>query len=119
MRRRDPRLLISERECRALAPGINAWLVRGATEAEVIRALSQGLPTVLRGRAAGILAWRLREHLPPPAPAPTSAPLVPVAPGPVRGKPYPCRGCHNVVLRPESGLTHCQACREARVPAAA
>ncbi|WP_461110539.1 hypothetical protein [Streptomyces calidiresistens] len=121
LRRRDPRLLISERECRTLAPGINAWLARGATEAEVIRALSQGLPTVLRGRAAGILAWRLREHLPPPAPAPTAAPLVPAAPVPVRGKPYPCRGCHNVVLRPESGLTHCQACREAmtRAPAAA
>ncbi|MQS10643.1 helix-turn-helix domain-containing protein, partial [Streptomyces sp. IF17] len=68
LRRRDPRLLLSERECRTLAPGITAWLDRGTSEAEVVRALCQGLPTVLRGRAAGILAWRLREHLPPPAP---------------------------------------------------
>ncbi|MBB0246916.1 hypothetical protein FNQ90_23020, partial [Streptomyces alkaliphilus] len=76
LRRRDPRLLISERECRLLAPGITAWLARGVSEAEVVRALCQGLPTVLRGRAAGILAWRLREHLPPPVSVAASAPPV-------------------------------------------
>ncbi|GAB3107785.1 hypothetical protein GCM10027160_04880 [Streptomyces calidiresistens] len=123
LRRRDPRLLLSERECRTLAPGITAWLNRGTSEAEVVRSLCQGLPTVLRGRAAGILAWRLREHLPPPAPVgvPAPVPLAPPAPAPVRGKPEPCRGCHDVLLRPEAGLTHCRACREAmtRAPTAA
>ncbi|MCE7083523.1 hypothetical protein LZF96_26150, partial [Streptomyces sp. ST2-7A] len=89
----------------------------------VARALCQGLPTVLRGRAAGILAWRLRAHLPPPTPAPAPITTPDPAPGPGRGrgKPTSCRGCHNVMLRPESGLTHCRACREtmARQPAAA
>ncbi|MCE7080504.1 hypothetical protein [Streptomyces sp. ST2-7A] len=121
LRRRDPRLVVSERECRTLAPGITAWLDRGMSEAEVARALCQGLPTVLRGRAAGILAWRLRAHLPPPTPAPAPITTPDPAPAPGREKPTSCRGCHNVMLRPESGLTHCRACREAmaRQPAAA
>ncbi|MEU3059935.1 helix-turn-helix domain-containing protein [Streptomyces subrutilus] len=67
----DPRLLLAERHVRELAPGVAAWLERGAEPDAVRMLLAAGLPADLR-HPAGLIAHRLRTQTPPrlpPAPA--------------------------------------------------
>lgn len=62
--RQAPMLSLSHRECVALEPQASEWLRRGATEDEVIRALTTGLPDPVHHPAA-FVAKRLQVKLPP------------------------------------------------------
>ncbi|NEC09245.1 hypothetical protein [Streptomyces sp. SID7909] len=62
--RQAPVLSLSHRECVALEPQASEWLRRGATEPEVLRALTTGLPDVIHHPAA-FVAKRLQTKLPP------------------------------------------------------
>ncbi|MFE3555640.1 helix-turn-helix domain-containing protein [Streptomyces sp. NPDC059193] len=100
LRSEDPRLLLAERDVVRLAPGVSAWLERGAAPEAVRRALAADLPVDLR-HAAGLIAYRLKAQLPPRLPA---APATPAAP-PVR-RPDPlqnCDGCDRAFRAPVPG----------------
>ncbi|MFF0549260.1 hypothetical protein ACFYUL_09895 [Streptomyces sp. NPDC004311] len=101
LRRRDPRLLLAERDVARLAPGVVAWLERGLDAEAVARALSRDLPEPLRN-PAGVLAYRLGALLPP---------RLPPLPGPA-ARPHPdritypmqnCDGCDRGFRAPEPG----------------
>ncbi|MFJ7628332.1 hypothetical protein ACIQZN_17735 [Streptomyces sp. NPDC097595] len=62
--RQAPVLSLSHRECVALEPQASEWLRRGATEPEVLRALTTGLPSPIHHPAA-FVAKRLQTKLPP------------------------------------------------------
>lgn len=62
--RTAPTLTLSERDCVTLEPRLSAWFERGATEAEVLSALTQGLPAKVYSPAA-FVARRLLDKLPP------------------------------------------------------
>ncbi|GAA2409816.1 helix-turn-helix domain-containing protein [Streptomyces glaucosporus] len=106
LRRDDPRLLLSERDVRRLAPAVAAWLERGAAPDAVRRTLTAGLPAEPLRHPAALLAHRLTALLPPPLPAaPPSAPPPP-RPDPLRN----CDGCDRAFRSPDPGL--CRDCRE-------
>ncbi|MFF0747951.1 helix-turn-helix domain-containing protein [Streptomyces sp. NPDC004267] len=73
LRAHEPRLLLGEADIERLAPGVTAWLDRGAHPEAVTRTLTATLPDNL-AHPAGLLAHRLTALLPPPvhiaAPAP-------------------------------------------------
>ncbi|MDX3226501.1 helix-turn-helix domain-containing protein [Streptomyces sp. ME19-01-6] len=103
LRRDDERLLLAERDVRRLAPGVAAWLERGAAPDAVRRTLAVGLPPNLRHPAA-LLAHRLTAQLPPPLPTAKA-----------RSRPAPlqnCGGCDRAFRAPRPGL--CRDCREAQ-----
>ncbi|ATL28102.1 DNA-binding protein [Streptomyces formicae] len=108
LRRHDPRLLLSARDVRALAPAATAWLDRGVTPEAVSRTLTARLPATPIHHPVALLTHRLTEFLPPPLPA---------APRPSRPDPLQnCEDCDRAFRSPEPG--HCAACR-ARKQAAA
>ncbi|WP_037834696.1 DNA-binding protein [Streptomyces sp. NRRL F-4474] len=105
LRRRDPRLLLAERDVRRLAPCVSAWLERGVDPEAVARALSSGLPEDMR-RPASVLAYRLTALLPPHLPA---APPQPAARPPARPDPLQnCDGCDKAFRAPTPG--RCRNC---------
>ncbi|MET9776759.1 helix-turn-helix domain-containing protein [Streptomyces sp. NPDC006367] len=107
LRRVDERLILSARDVNALAPGVVRWFERGATADAVRRVLTFDLPADMR-RAAGVLAYRLAELLPPPLPA---APA-PVASEGTCHRPDPfqtCDGCERAFRAPHPG--RCRDCR--------
>ncbi|MFF1919386.1 hypothetical protein ACFVW8_02260 [Streptomyces sp. NPDC058221] len=70
--RHTPMLTLSQADCVALEPQVSEWFERGATEPEVLHALTEGLPARIH-HAAALLGRRLRDKLPPvreAAPAP-------------------------------------------------
>ncbi|GGY56776.1 hypothetical protein [Streptomyces xanthochromogenes] len=67
--RTAPALSLSARDCAELAPLASAWFERGATEEEVLRALTAGLPTPVHSPAA-LTRTRLINKLPPEPPPP-------------------------------------------------
>lgn len=99
LRCHDPRLLLAERDVQRLAPGVAAWLERGAAPDSVRRALAANLPDAPRHPAA-LLAHRLTALLPPPLPAtPTAA------------RPHPfqtCDRCERAFRAAEPGC--CASC---------
>ncbi|MFK3732453.1 helix-turn-helix domain-containing protein [Streptomyces sp. NPDC088090] len=111
LRAHEPRLLLSERDVRRLAPGVTAWLERGAHPDAVRRTLCADLPPGL-AYPAGLLAYRLTALLPPPLPA---VPAGPAAPDPLQN----CDDCDRAHRAPEPG--RCDGCRAAAeaAPAAA
>ncbi|MGW4164314.1 helix-turn-helix domain-containing protein [Streptomyces sp. NPDC004788] len=79
LRVHEPRLLLGERDIERLAPGVTAWLDRGAAPDAVTRTLCAALPENL-AHPAGLLSHRLTALLPPPvAAAPVTAPAAPAA----------------------------------------
>ncbi|MGE7388694.1 helix-turn-helix domain-containing protein [Streptomyces sp. NPDC004126] len=100
----DPRLLLAERDVRRLAPGVAAWLDRGAEPEAVRRVLAGGLPPNLLSPAA-LIGYRLKNGIPP---------QMPVAPPPAgRSAPRPdpmqnCGGCDRAFRAPEPG--RCRDC---------
>ncbi|MFI7354422.1 helix-turn-helix domain-containing protein [Streptomyces avidinii] len=114
LRRRDPRLLLGERDVRRLAPGASAWLERGIAPEMVARALCAGLPEQMR-RPASVLAYRLAElippHLPPAPPGPEARDMRP--PDPLQN----CGGCDRAFRAPKPG--RCRDCPPAEGEAAA
>ncbi|QEU94079.1 helix-turn-helix domain-containing protein [Streptomyces kanamyceticus] len=100
LRRHDPRLLLSARDVRNLAPATTAWLDRGIPPEAVSRTLTAGLPTAPIHHPAALLAHRLTELLPPPLPA---------TPRPARPDPLQnCESCDRAFRSPEPG--HCRDC---------
>ncbi|MFJ6935455.1 helix-turn-helix domain-containing protein [Streptomyces sp. NPDC101132] len=115
LRARDPRLLLSEGDIRRLAPGVVEWLVRGVPPEGIRRTLTATVPDHLRN-PAGLLAYRLRDLLPPLLPAPLHAP----PPPPTRDRPHHplqnCDGCDLAFRAPTPG--RCRDCRSAPAKAA-
>ena len=110
--RAEPVLSLSAAACAELAPLVTPWFARGATEEQVLQALTAGLPTPVHSPAA-IVRARLTAKLPPepiPAPRPPlrvlecakcGTPGRPEAlPGGICG---PCRG--ETAARPSTPLT--------------
>ncbi|WP_069171350.1 hypothetical protein [Streptomyces griseus] len=71
--RTAPALSLSAAECAGLEPHVGEWFERGATEAEVVGALTTGLPTPVH-HAASLLRRRLTDKMPPHRPAPVERP---------------------------------------------
>ncbi|MFB6751630.1 helix-turn-helix domain-containing protein [Streptomyces sp. NPDC056353] len=110
LRRTDERLTLSSRDVNTLVPSVIRWFERGATTGLVHHVLTSDLPVDMR-RAAGVLAYRLGELLPPPLPA--SLARVP-SPASVRvvSRPEPfqtCDGCERAFRAPHPG--RCRDCR--------
>ncbi|WP_405980230.1 helix-turn-helix domain-containing protein [Streptomyces sp. NBC_00158] len=101
----DPRLLLAERDVRRLAPGVAAWLDRGAEPEAVRHALAADLPPDMRSPAA-VIGYRLRAGIPPRMPA-----TPPPAAGTAVRRPDPwqnCDGCERAFRAPEPG--RCRDC---------
>lgn len=102
--RTAPVLSLSQTDCATLAPLVTDWFERGATEDDVLRALTTGLPTPVHHPAA-LVRNRLTSKLPPP---PTPRPPLRV---------LECANC-GAPGRPETlPGGRCSACRGERVPA--
>lgn len=102
--RTAPVLSLSQADCAALAPLVTQWFARGASEADVLRALTAGLPTPVHHPAA-LVHKRLTTKLPPP----------PVPRPPLRV--LECASC-GLPGRPEAlSGGQCSACRGERAPA--
>ncbi|MCC3768553.1 hypothetical protein K6I34_000465 [Streptomyces sp. UNOC14_S4] len=110
LRRRDPRLLLSERDVQILAPDVRAWLDRGVGPVQLARTLGGELPMGVIARPARLLAYRLREWLPPALP---TQPLE--RPEQQRGRPplpfQTCDGCERAFRAAAPG--RCRDCRTA------
>ncbi|MFF8034813.1 helix-turn-helix domain-containing protein [Streptomyces sp. NPDC016626] len=111
LRRTDPRLTLSLRDVNRMAPSVIDWLTRGATPAAVHHTLTADLPVLMK-HPAGVIAYRLRELLPPhlpPAPVPAADTGAPTG-GTPRPLPFQdCDGCNRVFRAPAPG--HCRDCR--------
>lgn len=106
LRAHDPRLLLTERDVRRLAPAVSAWLDRGVPPTAVQRTLATGLPQEPLRHPAAFLAHRLAALLPPPLPT------APPPPAPFRPDPLQtCDGCERAFRAPAPG--HCRDCRTA------
>ncbi|GHJ92995.1 DNA-binding protein [Streptomyces sp. NE5-10] len=117
LRAHAPRLLLSERDVRRLAPGVTAWLERGAQPDAVRRTLCADLPHDL-AYPAGLLAHRLAALMPPPLPAAPAAPAAvgPAAVGPAAVGPLQnCDDCDRAYRAPEPG--RCRGCEAAATAA--
>jgi hypothetical protein len=104
LRRVDHRLLLGERDVRRLAPGVEAWLERGASTEAIIAALTVNLPDKPRS-AGGLIAHRLAVQLPPR--------LGPVHYAVEHARPDPfqtCTRCDRAFRSPVPGT--CRECRE-------
>jgi hypothetical protein len=103
LRSYDPRLLLSEADTARLAPQVLEWLDRGARPEAVLRALTAELPGGTIRWPARLLAYRLREWLPP------VLPVTPPASTPQRPLPLQnCEGCDRAFRASEPG--RCQGC---------
>ncbi|MFB7084850.1 helix-turn-helix domain-containing protein [Streptomyces sp. NPDC056296] len=108
LRRHDSRLLLSASDTAHLAPGVAAWLERDIRPTAVRQALTTDLPDEPLRRPAALLAHRIADRLPPPAPfrAPASDPPPP------RHSLRNCDGCDRGFRAPERE-TLCSDCRTA------
>ncbi|MFC5720054.1 helix-turn-helix domain-containing protein [Streptomyces gamaensis] len=110
LRRRDPRLLLSGRDIRHMAPLVRTWLDRGIGPHQLRHTLTRELPAEGLKWPARILTHRLTDWLPPALP--TSVPAAAPKPEPVRPHPLRnCDGCDRAFRAPHPGL--CRDCREA------
>lgn len=102
--RTAPALSLSARDCTELEPLAAAWFERGATEQDILRALTSGLPVPVHS-PAGLTRTRLLAKLPPDQPPAPDAPS-PTHPGmrEVR-RPGPPRSPPRRHLRPLPGQT--------------
>lgn len=60
----DPRMALSETDCRNLEPLAAEWLSRGATQTDITRALTDGLPPTVTN-PGGLARRRLETKMPP------------------------------------------------------
>lgn len=68
--RTAPSLTLSAADCTLLEPQVDAWFKRGATEPELLHALTDGLPTPVH-HAAALVRRRLADKMPPERVTPT------------------------------------------------
>lgn len=117
---RDPRLYLSEREVRRLAPLVKAWLDRGTQPGAVLGVLAGDPPTGSIRWPGRLIEYRLREWLPPrlaagPLPSELPGEEVHVTPPAPKGRPMPefplitCDRCDRAFRGPEG--TYCRSCR--------
>ncbi|MGW7422891.1 hypothetical protein ACWGJB_23070 [Streptomyces sp. NPDC054813] len=64
LRDEDPRMPLSESDCRSLESLTAEWLSRGSTPQEIIRALTDGLPSDVTN-PGGLARRRLEDKMPP------------------------------------------------------
>ncbi|MFF2329194.1 MULTISPECIES: hypothetical protein [unclassified Streptomyces] len=62
--RTAPSLMLSAADCATLEPQVTTWFERGATEAELLHALTAGLPSPVH-HAAALVRRRLTDKMPP------------------------------------------------------
>ncbi|GAB2863542.1 hypothetical protein GCM10027074_33500 [Streptomyces deserti] len=60
----DPRMPLSDSDCRSLEPLVAEWLSRGATPGDITRALTDGLPSAV-ANPGGFARNRLENKMPP------------------------------------------------------
>ncbi|GAA2915435.1 helix-turn-helix domain-containing protein [Streptomyces thioluteus] len=111
LRRLDPRLTLSSKDVRRLAPAVRAWLDRDIGARQIVRTLTTDLPTGRIPWPARLLNYRLTNWLPPQLPTTPLEPQPEAAP-----RPHPlqnCNGCERAFRSPAPGL--CRDCREAAV----
>jgi hypothetical protein len=96
--RTAPVLALSAADCAVLAPLLTEWFARGASDEEVVHALTAGLPTPVHNPAA-LVRRRLVDKVPPePVPRPAPRRLLECAECGVPGRPEAlpggvCAGC--------------------------
>ncbi|MGW1029999.1 helix-turn-helix domain-containing protein [Streptomyces sp. NPDC002577] len=109
LRSLEPRLLLSEADVTRLAPQVRDWLDRGVTPDAVARTLTTDLPPGTIRWPSRLLAYRLREWLPPVLPAqPEKTAQQPRTPAPLQN----CDGCDRAFRATEPGM--CRSCASAR-----
>ncbi|MGZ3116780.1 hypothetical protein [Streptomyces sp. H62] len=64
LREADPRMSLSEADCRSLAALAEEWLSRGATPQDITRAVTEGLPATVNN-PGGLARNRLENRMPP------------------------------------------------------
>ncbi|MGC9497586.1 hypothetical protein [Streptomyces sp. WG7] len=64
IREADPRMSLSESDCRSLASLAGEWLSRGATPQDITRAVTEGLPATVNN-PGGLARNRLESKMPP------------------------------------------------------
>ncbi|MEU3898208.1 helix-turn-helix domain-containing protein [Streptomyces sp. NPDC045251] len=106
LRRHDSRLVLSAAETAHLTPGVAAWLERDVLPGAVRRALTADLPDEPLRRPAALLAHRLTDRLPPPAPFRAPSAAVPPPRHPLQN----CEGCDRGFRAPETE-DRCRDCR--------
>ncbi|MGW5422289.1 helix-turn-helix domain-containing protein [Streptomyces sp. NPDC003943] len=108
----DPRLLLSWRDVRELAPSVDKWLGQGVRPDQVTRTLTAALPPehVPIHQPARFLAYRLDAMLPPPLPA--EVPETPEPTPPARPPLVSCDGCERAI-RTYDEKPMCADCRAA------
>ncbi|MFF8616911.1 helix-turn-helix domain-containing protein [Streptomyces sp. NPDC015350] len=99
-----PRITLTAQDVDRLAPAVAAWFERGATPADLRRALTDDLPDPLR-HPAKLLRYRLTALLPPPPPAAASHVV------PLRN----CDRCDRAFRSPAPGH-YCRDCTAAESP---
>ncbi|MEU1780934.1 helix-turn-helix domain-containing protein [Streptomyces abikoensis] len=105
LRRRDPRLWLSETDVRRLSPAVRTWLDRGIGPGRIALTLTGSLPIGAISWPARLLGYRLRNWLPPALPA------RPTTPGPTAPLPFQtCGGCERVFRAADPG--RCRDCRQ-------
>ncbi|MFE7618403.1 helix-turn-helix domain-containing protein [Streptomyces sp. NPDC057496] len=114
LRRHAPRLVLSEHDIRALAPGMATWLERETHPETIRQALTIDLPSPLK-HPARLLRHRITALLPPPLPAtrnssPANRPEATVPPL------QNCDGCDRAFRSHHPG--HCRDCRTEQLTAA-
>ncbi len=111
LRLADPRLLLSARDVRRLAPSVDTWLARTATPDQITRILTANLPPepVPIHHPARFLEHRLTTHLPPPLPAHSLSRAT------TRSRPLPLVSCNRCELAIRShvpeGKALCDDCQ--------
>ncbi|MEV8018815.1 hypothetical protein AB0O76_21235 [Streptomyces sp. NPDC086554] len=70
LRAADPRMALSEADCKRLEPSAAEWLARGASPDDITRALTAGLPPTITN-PGGLARNRLENKMPPKPPAKT------------------------------------------------
>ncbi|MFF0748122.1 hypothetical protein [Streptomyces sp. NPDC004267] len=113
----DPRLLLSWRDVRELAPAVDTWLGQGVGPEQVTRTLTAALPPehVPIHQPARFLAYRLDSMLPPPLPAEVPEPPRPTPPA--RPPLVSCDGCERAI-RTYDEKPMCADCRQDAADAA-
>ncbi|MFF3174893.1 helix-turn-helix domain-containing protein [Streptomyces sp. NPDC057900] len=108
LRRHAPELTLSERDVRALTPGVATWLERDAHPDTIRHALTADLPVPLK-HPAKLLRHRITTRLPAPLPgtADLTAPRRKVVVIPLQN----CETCERAFRATEPG--HCRDCRRA------
>ncbi|ANP48521.1 hypothetical protein J2Z21_005791 [Streptomyces griseochromogenes] len=110
LRAADPRMPLSETDCRSLEHLAAEWLSRGATPNDITRALTDGLPSTV-SNPGGLARNRLEAKMPPQKSDTSTAPARPLR-GRVTRVIMACASCDQDerTVRIDRGI--CEDCRK-------